>query len=286
MKSATREPSKKTASALTRDVPQGVSAAYLLKSRSKLAALYNNDPGLLERHHSVRAFELLACGDSGPLQGMAVAERLEVCGAVRDVIMATDMRHHGRHCDALRERSGRSPAGAGGGGGEDAEAVGLEEMQLLLKCADISNSIRPMGEAREWAARATEEMFEQGDLERASGLEVTGTCDRRTQSRVGLQAGFVDGVVGPLLRGMAGRYPGLGGLVAQLEENRREWGVCTDEGLLREVAAIEERRRRVAVEGSVLVGVGRPQRVADLKKRTGPQAGNRSTEWIERRRSA
>jgi hypothetical protein len=94
-------------------------------------------------------------------------------------------------------------------------------------------------------------MFEQGDLERASGLEVTGTCDRRTQSRVGLQAGFVDGAVGPLLRGMAGRYPGLGGLVAQLEENRREWGVGTDEGLLREVAAIEERRRRAALLRSV-----------------------------------
>ena len=214
-----------------------MSAAYLLKSRSKLAALYNNDPGLLERHHSVRAFELLACGDSGPLQGMAVAERLEVCGAVRDVIMATDMRHHGRHCDALRERSGRSPLWAGGGGGEDAEAVGLEEMQLLLKCADISNAFRPMGEAREWAARATEEMFEQGDLERASGLEVTKACDRRTQSRVGLQVGFIDWVVEPFLRGLAGRYPGLRGLVGQLEDNRLAWGSCTDEELLRGAAA-------------------------------------------------
>ena len=149
-----------------------MSAAYLLKSRSKLAALYNNDPGLLERHHSVRAFELLACGDSGPLQGMAVAERLEVCGAVRGVIMATDMRHHGRHCDALRERSGRSPAGAGGGGGEDAEAVGLEEMQLLLKCADVSNVLKPFEVAREWAVRVTDEFFAQGELERATGLEV------------------------------------------------------------------------------------------------------------------
>jgi cAMP-specific phosphodiesterase 4 len=111
------------------------------------------------------------------------------------------------------------------------------EMQLLLKCADLSNTLRPLGEARRWAARVTDEMFAQGDRERAGGLDVTGTCDRRTQSRVGLQVGFIDAVAGPFLRGLAGRYPGLGGLVRQLEENRRGWETCTDEGLLAEVGA-------------------------------------------------
>jgi hypothetical protein len=38
---------------------QGVSAGYLLKSQSSLAALYRHDPGMLEKHHSLRAFELM-----------------------------------------------------------------------------------------------------------------------------------------------------------------------------------------------------------------------------------
>ena len=40
---------------------QGVTAGYLLKAESQLAALYKRDPAMLEKHHSLRAFELLVC---------------------------------------------------------------------------------------------------------------------------------------------------------------------------------------------------------------------------------
>eukprot|EP00961_Rhodomonas_salina_P011774 158241-Rhodomonas_salina.1 len=36
----------------------------------------------------------------------------------------------------------------------------------------------------------------QGDMERANGMDVTPMCDRTTQSRVALQKGFIDFVIG------------------------------------------------------------------------------------------
>ena len=45
-------------------------------------------------------------------------------------------------------------------------------LQLLLKCADISNVAKPLGAAREWGVAVTDEVFAQGDMERALGIEV------------------------------------------------------------------------------------------------------------------
>ena len=45
----------------------------------------------------------------------------------------------------------------------------------------------------------SEEFFLQGDLERARGAAApTPHCDRATQTRVGLQLGFLDAVAGPV----------------------------------------------------------------------------------------
>ena len=223
-----------------------MNAGYLLKSKSTLAAWYKRDPGLLERHHSVRAFELVACSKARLLRGLPSADQREVSAAVRDVIMATDMRHHGAYVQAVEARLGRADAPAAGTAGAGGAGGALLEMQLLLKCADISNAFKPFGAAREWAVRVTDELFAQGDLERAHGLEATPMCDRGAQSRVALQRGFIDGVVAPLLRGMAQLHPGLRPQLEQLEANRRRWDDYTDEALLAEVEEMARERKRLS----------------------------------------
>ena len=50
-------------------------------------------------------------------------------------------------------------------------------MQVLLKCADISNVVKPVVAAKEWAVAITDEFFAQGDMERSIGIEV---CSQRT----------------------------------------------------------------------------------------------------------
>ena len=56
----------------------GVSAAYLHKAKSRLASWFRGDPGLLEKHHSIRSFELLTCKHVGLLSHLPTADRIEV----------------------------------------------------------------------------------------------------------------------------------------------------------------------------------------------------------------
>ena len=223
-----------------------------MRTDAALAAWYKRDPGLLERHHSLRAFELVMC-DAGPLQGLPAADRHEISTTVRDLIMATDMRLHAaftrRLAACAAERAGPDPDvrvegredGLGGGGA----TLG---MRALLKCADLVNVCRPFDCAMEWAVRVTDELFAQGDLERARGLDVTPLCDRRAQTRAGLQRTFIDGVVAPLVSAAAGIYPGLRRHAERLGANRRRWEGVTDDRLLWEVAAF--RRARMAGLGA------------------------------------
>ena len=54
-----------------------------------------------------------------------------------------------------------------------------------------------------WQVRITDEFFQQGDLERLKGMDVTLTCDRHRQSRVEIQKGFIDFVAFPFFALMA-----------------------------------------------------------------------------------
>ena len=82
-------------SALCHDVDHpGVSGAYLHKARARLATWFRGDPGLLEKHHSVRTFELLARNHVGLLAHLPSEDRAEVLCLIRDAILATDMSQH------------------------------------------------------------------------------------------------------------------------------------------------------------------------------------------------
>jgi len=51
-------------------------------------------------------------------------------------------------------------------------------MELMVKCADITNVVKPATVARRWALRVTNEFFLQGDAERAMGMDIsTGFID-------------------------------------------------------------------------------------------------------------
>ena len=103
-------------------------------------------------------------------------------------------------------------------------------MELMVKCADISNVVKPTVVSRRWAVRVTDEFFRQGDAERAMGMDISPSCDRLTTSRVALQTGFIDHLAGPLFTALANAFP-RGGLdipLAQLWHNRALYTFCSD----------------------------------------------------------
>jgi hypothetical protein len=102
-------------------------------------------------------------------------------------------------------------------------------MELMVKCADISNVIKPTEVARRWALRVTDEFFQQGDAERSMGMEVSPTCDRLATSRVAIQTGFIDFLAGPLFTALAAAFPAaFQAPLAQLAANRAGYARCTD----------------------------------------------------------
>ena len=92
-------------------------------------------------------------------------------GLVRDAILSTDMSRHANIIADIEEHlapihDGRAVAAAA------TRAQRLRWLQLVVKCADVSNVTKEFSVAREWGLMVTDEMFAQGERERDEGLEV------------------------------------------------------------------------------------------------------------------
>lgn len=56
---------------------------------------------------------------------------------------------------------------------------GLQVLQNMVHCADLSNPTKPLDIYRRWVSLIMEEFFQQGDREREQGLDVSPMCDRQ-----------------------------------------------------------------------------------------------------------
>ena len=73
-------------------------------------------------------------------------------------------------------------------------------MQLLLKCADLGNVVRPLEISDAWGKRIMEEFYQQGEKELALGLPLTTFPNRKNFDYIFArhQNGFLVNVVRPL----------------------------------------------------------------------------------------
>lgn len=59
--------------------------------------------------------------------------------------------------------------------------------QILIKCSDISNEVRPNIVAEKWVESLLEEFFHQSDVEKAEGLPFAPFMDRQKVTMAGAQ---------------------------------------------------------------------------------------------------
>lgn len=50
----------------------------------------------------------------------------------------------------------------------------------MLHCADLGSPTQPFDLYKQWTIRVMEEFFQQGDQEKALGIEVSAMCDRNS----------------------------------------------------------------------------------------------------------
>jgi cAMP-specific phosphodiesterase 4 len=132
--------------------------------------------------------------DIGLLNHFTADMYQSICHTMRTLILATDMLRQPYYLSRVNELIRR--------GSDCARPANRDEklfiMQLMIKCADISNPCRPWRLSQEWSYRASTEFFAQGDHERRLGLPVTAFCDRLTTSIPKIQSGFMEYLARPL----------------------------------------------------------------------------------------
>jgi high affinity cAMP-specific and IBMX-insensitive 3',5'-cyclic phosphodiesterase 8 len=156
----------------------GFTNPFLCNSRAQLALLYN-DKSVLENHHVSLAFRLTEDSENATaniFQSLDGATYREMRVSIIDMVLATDMSQHFEHLTKFNALMAQDTEAPGQGSAVSLTKEGQEARQvlkrILVKCADISNPLRPMHLCREWAERIAKEYFSQTDEEKSRDLPV------------------------------------------------------------------------------------------------------------------
>ncbi|KAJ9514582.1 hypothetical protein QJQ45_016330 [Haematococcus lacustris] len=96
-------------------------------------------------------------------------------------------------------------------------------LQMALKCADLGHLAHSRDVHRRWVTLLEEELFLQGDQERALGFPVSALMDRTKGGITKSQAGFFSIVVVPQLQAFVSVFPACHYLLDQAKDNYSMW---------------------------------------------------------------
>ncbi|KAI8913529.1 hypothetical protein EDD86DRAFT_223547 [Gorgonomyces haynaldii] len=172
----------------------GFNNAYQVNAYTKLAITYN-DISPLESHSCALLFAILRKEKANILSTLTLQQYRDIRKHIIACIMATDMARHGELVSKLKDVS---------------ESFNLTDanhrlllFQLLMKCADISNEVRPNHVSEKWVGNLLEEFFHQSDTEKQEGLPFAPFMDRDKVTRSGAQVGFIGFVMIPLFEAVS-----------------------------------------------------------------------------------
>lgn len=195
----------------------GMNNRFHRNAHTVFAHLAPNLPPL-EHHHSCITMDL-ARGILSPIKS---AERLQLCHFIINAIMATDMEQHKNFLEKFKEIQ------------DNFDQSNQDHRQLLaqivLKAADLSNTVRDFNEANRMAGKLSDETHRQGDEEKRLGLDVSPMCDRNDPTPLCKgQIGFYKFVAGPLMKELHDFFPALSDNQRQFAENLATWEKMTAE---------------------------------------------------------
>lgn len=219
--------------ALAHDVGHlAVNNVYLVKACHDLAITYN-DVSPLENMHCAELYRVLQESETNIFSGMTGTQWRESRKIILPCILGTDMTAHFsqiKDVKAFHENNGAEIAQFTRGKSDVIPAPFLDAekrlflMVISLHCADISNPYKKFPTCKKWAEMIVVEFCEQGDREKAEGLEVSPMCDRDTLNLYNMQMGFIEFVVAPLIIGFINILPALHDIGQNMTDNLKSWG--------------------------------------------------------------
>lgn len=204
----------------------GLNNDFMIKSNSKVALVYN-DSSPLENHHLAAAFSLLR---QEPYSFLPSDKKLAAV-LRRDVIqlvLSTDMKSHFSVLSVFSSMISRnSPSSTGHVKPEiisswDHEAQ-LMALKMVLKVSDLGHLANREDIHHTWVTRLEQEMFSQGDKEKALHLPVSPLMDRTKEGVTKSQVYFFNVVAIPLFTQLSQAFPGTKEILELLLLNFNRW---------------------------------------------------------------
>lgn len=184
----------------------GKNSQFLCNTDNELAILYN-DMSVLESHHAAVSFKYTTGDDRVNIfKALDRDTYKHVRKSIVDMVLATDMTKHFEHLSKFVNMATKQPTLKdednisidGGGDSPDFMAFGTPDnviviKRMLIKCADISNPVRPLHLCIDWAHRIANEYFSQTEEEKKLSLPIVmPQFDRSSCSIPKSQIGFVE----------------------------------------------------------------------------------------------
>jgi hypothetical protein len=199
----------------------GVNNPFHIKTRHKLALLYN-DKSVLENHHSAFAYDLLSQDKYNCFGFLPRSIFDQIREMVISMVRNTDMVFHFPKLAVIKGRIS-DPSFPDPAKKEDKTLM----MDAMLHTCDISNAAKPTHIAVPWAVRVISEFWKQGELEKQWNLPPNSTgffLVRETTNIAKCQIGFIEMMVAPLFSALENIIPNLNVCVNNLQMNKDFWG--------------------------------------------------------------
>jgi len=203
--------------ALCHDIDHpGLNNSFQCNAHTKLSRLYN-DFSVLEQYHCRCAFQLLDSPECNIFVNLSNSQKDLVRKCIVACILSTDLVSHGDYLSQIRKFDVASFS----------KLSSFDDRKLvlccLIKCADISNEIRPTHIGKRWCSRVITEFFAQSALEKELGLPVADLMDPQKTKVSRGQIGFITFLCLPLFEEMLRLFPLMQKCYDQMKINKEKW---------------------------------------------------------------
>ncbi|GBG25112.1 cAMP-specific 3',5'-cyclic phosphodiesterase [Hondaea fermentalgiana] len=204
---------------------------FLIRTDHRLSIIYS-DHSVLEQMHLANAFQLLHTPGYNILSHLSKDEYLHFRKSAIRMVLATDLRNHFETVTKLKGLAGTLK---GNFVTPDRRDLILE---ICIKVSDIGHASKRFPLHKRWSDLITEEFFQQGDEERALGINISDFMDRTKPDNERNQVSFLDFIALPLFKAFREIYPPATDIFRQVRRNRNEWKALHREVLQRRHAAM------------------------------------------------
>jgi len=177
-------------------------------------------------HHCHETFKLLSNSDMNILVNLDPSQYKLLRKYVCSCILATDLAIHGDFVSQMKTKLDKI----------NFDSVDDKKLLMccLVKCADISNEIRPGHIGRRWASRVMAEFFTQCALEKIKGLPILPHMDPAKTNISSGQMGFIGFLCLPFYQLVVAVFPEMKVCCDQMVKNKDAWQKIDEENKKKE----------------------------------------------------